>query len=129
MVGEVADGEDGLFVEGVVRVFGDEAAMGLNLANADEFGEVGGLFEGFDAGGAGGAGDDADGAGAFEKVPLKRLGVDDFGRGGDDLVFGEGVAQLLRECRGVFAEVGVEREKAGWKAELADEGDFPSGLG
>ena len=58
VLGNVLNGEDGFVVERVARVFRDEAAVGLDLRDAEELGEVGGLLEAVDAGGAAVARDD-----------------------------------------------------------------------
>ncbi len=72
--GNLFDRGDGFLVKRVVGIFGDEAAVGLHLLDAEELGEIRGLLERVDAGGAGGARDEADGGGALHEVPHQRLG-------------------------------------------------------
>ena len=53
VLGDGADGFDGFWIERVGGIFGNEAAVGLHLVDAELFGEVGHLAQGVDAGGAG----------------------------------------------------------------------------
>ena len=69
VLGDLADGGDGLFVKRIGGILRDEAAMRLHLVHAEELGEIGCLLECIDARGAGSARHDTDGGWALHEVP------------------------------------------------------------
>ena len=99
VLGDGADGFDGAGIERVGGVFGNEAAVGLHLGNAEQLGEIGDLAQGIDAGGARFGRNQADGGGPAQEVPFERRRADDFDRGGDERVLGEQIAELVGELR------------------------------
>ena len=118
MLGDGADGFDGLGVERVGRILGNKTAVGLHLENAHLFGEVRDLAQGIDARCAGLGGHQADGGRATGKVPLQGSRAYHFDAGCGELVLGEQIAVLGGQRRSKVADVFVEREEAGGEAQL-----------
>ena len=94
VLGHGADGFDRSGIERVGGIFGDEAAVGLHLRNAEQLGEVGDLAQGVDAGSAGFGRHQADGGRAVREVPFQRGRADYLNRGGNELVLCKQVAEL-----------------------------------
>ncbi len=118
--GQFVNGGDRLRVERILRVFRNEAAVRLHKADAETRSEVGALLERVDARGASGARHDANGGGAFDKVPLQRLRIDHLGCGGHHVVAIQQTCELLCQRRREVAEVAIQRKKAGGEAKPAD---------
>ena len=100
VLGDGANGFDGAGIESVGGIFGNEAAVGLDLGYAEQLGEVGDLAQSVDASGAGCRRHEADGGrAAAVKFHSSGWRADDFDRGGDEIVFCE---QVLKLCGNVW---------------------------
>ena len=119
MLGDGADGFYGAGIKRISGIFGDESAMGLDLRDAEELGEIGGLAKRIDAGGAGFWRDQSDGRRAVQEVPFERRRTDDFDRGSNQRIFAEQVAELVGNLGREAVDVAVEREKAVVEADVA----------
>ena len=78
VLGDGADGFDGLRIERVGRILGNETAMGLHLQDAHLLGEIRRLAQGVDARCAGLGRHQANGRRATGKVPLQGPWAHDF---------------------------------------------------
>ena len=93
LFGDGADVLDDFRVERLGRVFGNKAAVGLHLVDANKLGKSRNLAQGVDARGSGLRRHDTDGGGAVQKVPLQFAGAYDLNRGGGELIFGQQIAK------------------------------------
>jgi hypothetical protein len=116
--GDGADGFDGLGIERVGWILGNKTAMGLHLQNAHLLGEIRHLAQGVDARCAGLWGHQANGRRATGKVPLQGPRAHYFDAGCGELVLGEQIAVLRSQRRSKVANVFVQRQEAGGKAQL-----------
>src|ERR1035438_2518289 len=116
VVGHGADGLDGFLVDGIVRIFGDESAVGLDGWDAALFGEIRGLLDLRDARVAVFARHQADSEWTFIEVVDLGAGAARDQRSGLDLVLVEGGAQ---SCGHAGVE-GAHARLAGGDAEAVD---------
>ena len=120
MLGNGANGLHRSRILGIGGIFGNESAVGLHLGDAEQFGEVRGLAQRVDARRACSLRHQADGRGAAQEIPHKRLRANHFDGGGHQLIFVEQVAKLRGQLRREVADVAVQRQEAVGKAQVVD---------
>ncbi len=123
MLSDFVNGVHSAGIKMVGRIFGDEAAVCLDLGDIQQFGKVGDLAKGIDAGGARGGRNEADGGGAAGKIPLKRFRANHLNSGCGDVVFCQQFAELACEFRCEGAEISIQRKEAVGKSEFMHPAD------